>query len=114
MEYLGAFFEMGKTILAPLLSLKENENILDKKIEELSCREIDVRAYLEKANLQSGKRPKREVGLWLKNVQNIKDEVLYIKQKLGWLRWHHFRLQLNLAKLIKEKIEDVVQLKKNG
>eukprot|EP00268_Persea_americana_P050178 TRINITY_DN5441_c0_g1_i10.p1 TRINITY_DN5441_c0_g1~~TRINITY_DN5441_c0_g1_i10.p1 ORF type:complete len:999 (+),score=154.40 TRINITY_DN5441_c0_g1_i10:662-3658(+) len=114
MEYLGTFFEMGKTILAPLLSLKENEDILDKKIGELSCREIDVRADLEKANLQSGKRPKREVELWLKNVQNIKDEVLYIKQKLGELRWHHFRLQLNLAKLIKEKIEDVVQLKENG
>ncbi|RWR90784.1 putative disease resistance protein isoform X1 [Cinnamomum micranthum f. kanehirae] len=114
MEYLGTLFEMGKAICAPLQSLKENEDILDKRIEELSCRESDVRADLEREKLQYGKMPKREVELWLKNVQNIKDKVHDIKQKLGEVSWTHIQLRMNLAKEVEEKIKEAVELKKNG
>ncbi|RWR90807.1 putative disease resistance protein isoform X1 [Cinnamomum micranthum f. kanehirae] len=114
MEHLGTVFEMGKAICAPLLSLKENEDILDKRIEELSCRERDVRADLEREKLQYGKTPKREVELWLKNVQNTKDKVHDIKQKLGEVSWTHIRLRRHLAKEVEEKIKKAVELKENG
>ncbi|KAJ8618084.1 hypothetical protein MRB53_014270 [Persea americana] len=117
MEHLGTVFEMGKAICAPLQSLKENEDILDKKIEELSCRESDVRADLEREKLQYGKMPKREVELWLKNVQNIKDKVHDIKQKLREVReasWTHIQLRMNLAKEVEVKIKEAVELKENG
>ncbi|RWR90798.1 putative disease resistance protein isoform X1 [Cinnamomum micranthum f. kanehirae] len=105
---------MGKAIYAPLQSLKENGDILDKKIEELSCREIDVQTDLETAKLQYGKKPKREVELWLKNVQNIKDKVHDIKQKLGEASWTHIQFRMNLAKEVEEKIKEAVELKENG
>ncbi|RWR90802.1 LOW QUALITY PROTEIN: putative disease resistance protein isoform X1 [Cinnamomum micranthum f. kanehirae] len=105
---------MGKAIYAPLQSLKENGDILDKKIEELSCREIDVQTDLETTKLQYGKKPKREVELWLKNVQNIKDKVHDIKQKLGEVSWTHIQLRMHLAKEVEEKIKEAVELKENG
>ncbi|RWR97871.1 disease resistance-like protein [Cinnamomum micranthum f. kanehirae] len=111
---LGTVFEMGKAICAPLLSLKENDDILDKKIEELSCRERDVRKKLEIEKQQYGKMPKSEVELWLKNVQNIKDKVHDIKQKLGEVSWTHIWLRMNLAKEVEEKIKEAVELKENG
>ncbi|XXG59674.1 hypothetical protein AAC387_Pa04g1715 [Persea americana] len=114
MEHLGTLFEMGKAICAPLQSLKENEAILDKKIEELSCRESDVRAELERAKLKYGKIPKKEVELWLRNVQNIKDKVHDIKQKLGEVSWTHIQLRMNLAKEVEEMIKEAVELKENG
>ncbi|RWR90808.1 disease resistance-like protein isoform X3 [Cinnamomum micranthum f. kanehirae] len=114
MEHLGTVFEMGKAICAPLQSLKENEDILDKRIEELSCRESDVRADLEREKLQYGKMPKREVELWLKNVQNTKDKVHDIKQKLGEVSWTHIQLRMHLAKEVEEKIKEAVELKENG
>ncbi|XXG59679.1 hypothetical protein AAC387_Pa04g1719 [Persea americana] len=114
MEHLGTLFDMGKAIFAPLHSLKENEDILDKKIEELSCRRSDVQAYLEIAKLQYGKTPKSEVELWLKNVQNIKDKVHDIKQKLREVSWTHIRLRMNLAKEVEEMIKEAVELKENG
>ncbi|RWR90800.1 putative disease resistance protein isoform X1 [Cinnamomum micranthum f. kanehirae] len=114
MEHLGTVFEMGKAICAPLQSLKENEDILDKRIEELSCRESDVREDLEREKLQYGKMPKREVELWLKNVQNTKDKVHDIKQKLGEVSWTHIQLRMHLAKEVEEKIKEAVELKENG
>ncbi|RWR90779.1 putative disease resistance protein isoform X1 [Cinnamomum micranthum f. kanehirae] len=105
---------MGKKICEPLQSLKENEGILDKKIEELSCRENDIKEDLETGKLQSGKMPKREVELWLKNVQNIKDDVRDIKKKLEEVRWTHFHLRINLAKQVEEKIKEAVELRENG
>ncbi|RWR90790.1 LOW QUALITY PROTEIN: putative disease resistance protein isoform X1 [Cinnamomum micranthum f. kanehirae] len=114
MEHLGTVFEMGKAICAPLQSLKENEDILDKRIEELSCRESDIRADLEREKLQYGKMPKREVELWLKNVQNTKDKVHDIKQKLGEVSWTHIQLRMHLAKEVEEKIKEAVGLKENG
>ncbi|RWR90814.1 putative disease resistance protein isoform X1 [Cinnamomum micranthum f. kanehirae] len=114
MEHLGTVFEMGKAICAPLQSLKENEDILDKRIEELSCRESDVRAKFRKRKLQYGKMPKREVELWLKNVQNTKDKVHDIKQKLGEVSWTHIQLRMHLAKEVEEKIKEAVELKENG
>ncbi|RWR90795.1 putative disease resistance protein isoform X1 [Cinnamomum micranthum f. kanehirae] len=114
MEHLGTVFEMGRAIFAPLQSLKENEDILDKRIEELSCRESDVRADLEREKLQYGKMPKREVELWLKNVQIIKDKVDDIKKKLGEVSWTHIQLRMNLAKEVEEKIKEAVELKENG
>ncbi|RWR97957.1 putative disease resistance protein isoform X1 [Cinnamomum micranthum f. kanehirae] len=114
MEHLGTVFEMGKAICAPLQSLKDNEDILDKRIEELSCRESDVREDLEREKLQYGKMPKREVELWLKNVQNTKDKVHDIKQKLGEVSWTHIQLRMHLAKEVEEKIKEAVELKENG
>ncbi|XXG59688.1 hypothetical protein AAC387_Pa04g1727 [Persea americana] len=114
MDYLGTLFGMGKKICEPLQSLKENEGILDKKIEELSCRENDIKADLETGKLQSGKMPKREAELWLKNVQNIKDDVRDIKKKLEEVRWTHFHLRINLAKQVEEKIKEAVELRENG
>ncbi|RWR97986.1 disease resistance-like protein [Cinnamomum micranthum f. kanehirae] len=114
MELLGTVVEMGKAICAPLQSLKENEDILDKRIEELSCRESDVREDLEREKLQYGKMPKREVELWLKNVQNTKDKVHDIKQKLREVSWTHIQLRMHLAKEVEEKIKEAVELKENG
>ncbi|RWR90805.1 putative disease resistance protein isoform X1 [Cinnamomum micranthum f. kanehirae] len=114
MEHLGTLFEMGKAICAPLQSLKENEDILDKKIEELSYRESDVQTELERGKLQYGKMPKREVELWLKNVQNIKDKVHDIKQKLQEVSWTHIQFRMNLAKEVEVKLKEAVELKENG
>ncbi|RWR90773.1 putative disease resistance protein isoform X1 [Cinnamomum micranthum f. kanehirae] len=114
MDYFGTLFEMGKKICQPLQSLKANEGILDKKMEELSSRESDVKADLETGKMQSGKMPKSEVELWLKNVQNITDDVRDIKKRLEEVRWTHFHLRINLAKQVEEKIKEAVELRENG
>lgn len=58
-EWLEKLVEMGRTIFGPLQSLKVNEEILDRKIEELSYRESDVQEELESAKPQSKKRPNK-------------------------------------------------------
>nr|KYP58826.1 putative disease resistance protein At4g27220 family [Cajanus cajan] len=70
------------------------------KLEELCSLEYDINKELKFAELQQGKKRKREVENWLRNVQRKKIEVYGIVQELrdgGVLR--HLKLTVQVKKL---------------
>ncbi|KAK9286103.1 hypothetical protein L1049_014483 [Liquidambar formosana] len=68
--------------------LDENIETLKRKMEELRSREEDIDAELTKAQHLGGKKRKKEVETWLKNVQHKKREVhQHIEQKVGQRRY---------------------------
>ncbi|XP_020223490.1 probable disease resistance protein At4g27220 [Cajanus cajan] len=79
-----------------------NDNVrgLEMKLEELCSLEYDINKELKFAELQQGKKRKREVENWLRNVQRKKIEVYGIVQELrdgGVLR--HLKLTVQVKKL---------------
>lgn len=50
----------------------------------------------------------------VENGQKIKDEARDMKPNLGEMGMIQFHLCINLAKLVKEKVKEVVELKQNG
>ncbi|XP_058073196.1 disease resistance protein At4g27190-like [Magnolia sinica] len=102
--------EIGKVPWAQVtysLSLKENVENLKRKMEELKSLKNDVKTELRRGEIQVGKKRKREVNLWLKNVNRITKEVHSIEEELQERRWF---LRSNLGMLVAKAIEEVIKL----
>ncbi|KAK7401863.1 hypothetical protein VNO78_13690 [Psophocarpus tetragonolobus] len=87
-------------LLCGLNSINDNVQVLETKLEELCSREYDINKELEIAELQQGKKRKREVENWLRNVQRKKIEVYGIVQELrdgGVFR--HLKLTIQVKKI---------------
>ncbi|XAR56586.1 hypothetical protein NMG60_11037132 [Bertholletia excelsa] len=89
--------------------LDEYMQTLGKKLEELSCRETDINSELEKAEILTGRKRKREVENWLRNVEKKRHEIQSIEQELGD-RGLFSRIKLgNRAKKMIGEMEHLVQ-----
>ncbi|KAK9269197.1 hypothetical protein L1049_000966 [Liquidambar formosana] len=91
-------------------SLGENMNKLKKKFEELICRKEDVKSKMQ-VELQAGKQPKKEVELWLANVEEINEERERIENEVKEVRF--FR-RASLGVHVAEKIQEVEVLLQKG
>ncbi|OMO63709.1 hypothetical protein COLO4_32230 [Corchorus olitorius] len=63
-------------------SLDQNMNDLKRKLEELNALMEDTEEYIELRKLHPRKKIKKEVQLWLENVQKINDEIHNLEQRV--------------------------------
>lgn len=90
-------------------SFNDNVQVLEMKLEELCSLEYDINKELEIAELQQGKKRKREVENWQRNVQRKKIEVYGIVQELRDCGvFKHLKLTAQVKKLIGQ-VTDLVE-----
>ncbi|KAH7843916.1 hypothetical protein Vadar_022338 [Vaccinium darrowii] len=95
--------------LSSIFKLDENMQTLASKLEVLSCQETDINSELKNAELLKGKKRKREVENWLKNIEQKRSEVQTIEQELGERRiFSRVKYGKRVKKMI-EEVEDLVQ-----
>ncbi|KAG5551212.1 hypothetical protein RHGRI_009590 [Rhododendron griersonianum] len=98
--------------LSSIFKLDENMQTLRRKLEELSCQETDINSELKNAELLiKGKKRKREVENWLKNLEQKRNEVQTIEQGLGERRFYS---HVKYGKRVKKMIEEVDNLVQQG
>uniref|UniRef100_A0A2N9F0Q6 Uncharacterized protein n=1 Tax=Fagus sylvatica TaxID=28930 RepID=A0A2N9F0Q6_FAGSY len=117
MELSGAILEIVKIIWAPIgkcvkyhRSLEEKMMILHKKLEVVNSRKEDIESRMD-VELRSGKQVKKEVKLWLENVQKMNGEVETIDQEVEEGK---FVSRARLGKLVIKKILEVDELHQKG
>ena len=117
MELSGAILEIVKIIWAPIVkcvkyhrSLEEKMMILHKKLEVVNSRKEDIESRMD-VELRSGKQVKKEVKLWLENVQQMNGEVETIDQDVEEGK---FVSRARLGKLVIKKILEVDELHQKG
>ena len=88
----------------------KNCRILEEKMERLKCREQDVNVELQNAQFHR-KKEKKEVENWLKEVQNLKDDVERMEQEVGKGRCFS---RLGFLRQSEENIEKVDELLELG
>ncbi|KAL2331495.1 hypothetical protein Fmac_019076 [Flemingia macrophylla] len=106
---LSETYSLMLDLLCGFNSFNDNVQGLEMKLEELCSLEYDINKELEFAELQQGKKRKREVENWLRNVQRKKIEVHGIVRALrdaGVLR--HIKLTIQVKKLT-EQVTDLVE-----
>ncbi|XP_030931575.1 probable disease resistance protein At4g27220 isoform X2 [Quercus lobata] len=118
-EKLNQVLELGKKIWDESgklynyhSSAGEHVNKLKRKWEELECQKTDVEEKM-KSELFPGKRPKREVQLWLQEVETINGEIQTIEEEGGRGIWKYFP-RMHMGKLACQKIQDVEELYQRG
>ncbi|XP_058106505.1 uncharacterized protein LOC131249757 [Magnolia sinica] len=94
--------------------LEESLDVLKTEMQELSSQKTDVKNELNTAKVMHEKKPKREVSLWLKNVQRTTSEVTKIEEVYFEVRGDFPLPRVALGKRVVEKIEEVVKLKEKG
>lgn len=72
--------------------LDEKGKTLKRKLETLCCLEDDINTEIESAELQQGKKRKRAVENWLRDVQRKKNDVVNIERQIGEIRFFSFPL----------------------
>ncbi|XP_062077965.1 probable disease resistance protein At1g52660 [Humulus lupulus] len=121
LEKVPAKVELVKQLWAYILFypewknyLKEADdkvNFLERKQEKLNCLEEDTKEKLKDAELKSGKKRKREVDTWLRNVVMKRKEVEDIKQQHAKRKYF---LQPWLGNRIDRNLEEMQQLCEQG
>ncbi|XP_058189535.1 disease resistance protein At4g27190-like [Rhododendron vialii] len=96
-----------------LRDLDENMQNLKRKVEYLSGQENDINSQISNAERRPGKRPKKEVEVWLKNVQQFKDSAQRLEQEVVE-ETTNVSLRMQLGKDIAKKILEVQELQKKG
>ncbi|KAG5549751.1 hypothetical protein RHGRI_014901 [Rhododendron griersonianum] len=92
--------------------LGTNMRNLKRKVEYLSGQENDTKAEISSAGSQPSKRPKKEVEVWLRDVQLLKDDVQRLEQEVvGEMSLSSRAL---LGKRIVEKSQEVTELQEKG
>uniref|UniRef100_A0A5B7AXA3 Putative Disease resistance protein RPS2 n=1 Tax=Davidia involucrata TaxID=16924 RepID=A0A5B7AXA3_DAVIN len=91
--------------------LDEKVQTLNGKMEVLCSREVDVNEQLVAAEFQPGKKRKREVENWLRNVQSKKHEVQRIDQEVRKMK---IFLRAWLGSRVEKKIQEVEELFQQG
>ncbi|KAK4575525.1 hypothetical protein RGQ29_026469 [Quercus rubra] len=119
MEKLAQFLELGKNIWDEIgklynyhSSAGDHVNNLKRKWKELECQKTDVEEKM-KSELFPGKRPKREVELWLQEVETINGEIQTIEEEGGRRIWKYFP-RMHMGKLACQKIQEVKELYQRG
>ncbi|KAE9456453.1 hypothetical protein C3L33_11664, partial [Rhododendron williamsianum] len=98
--------------LGSIFKLDENMQTLRRKLEELSSQETDINSESKNAELLiKGKKRKREVENWLKNVEQKRSEVQTIEQRLGERRFYS---HVKYGKRVKNMIGEVDVLVQQG
>ncbi|KAL2530126.1 putative disease resistance protein [Forsythia ovata] len=93
------------TLLCP--DLEENTQTLQRKIELLKSRKVDVQADLQNA----GKKRKREVEDWLINVENNITEFETLEQEIQCSRFYS---RQKLAERVERMTKEVMELDKQS
>ncbi|KAG5526210.1 hypothetical protein RHGRI_032475 [Rhododendron griersonianum] len=94
-----------------LRDLEENMQNLKRKVEYLSGQENDINSQI--SNPEQGTRPKKEVEVWLTNVQQFKDDVKRLEQDVVG-ETTNVSSRMRLGKDIAKKILEVQELQKKG
>jgi disease resistance protein RPS2 len=112
LEMLGPIVEFGKMIWAPISKYYnyhkdagELMKNLKRKREELECGRSDIELKMG-AELFPGKRPKKEVQLWLQNAETIDGEIETIEQEADRVKYSNVRI----GKIACMKIQEVEEL----
>nr|XP_023897401.1 disease resistance protein SUMM2-like [Quercus suber] len=118
-EKLNQVLELGKKIWDEIgklynyhSSAGDHVNNLKRKWKELECQKTDVEEKM-KSELFPGKRPKREVQLWLQEVETINGEIQTIEEEGGRGIWKYFP-RMHMGKLACLKIQEVKELYQRG
>ncbi|KAL2472895.1 putative disease resistance protein [Forsythia ovata] len=93
------------TLLCP--DLEENTQTLQRKIELLRSRKVDVQADLQNAACLSGKKRKREVEDWLNNVENNITKFETLEQEIQCSRFYS---RQKLAERVERMTKEVMEL----
>ncbi|XP_030954163.1 probable disease resistance protein At5g63020 isoform X2 [Quercus lobata] len=117
MELSGVILEIAKIIWAPIgkcvkyhRSLEEKMILLHNKLEVVNSRKEDIESRMN-VELCLEKQLKKEVQLWLENVQKMNGEVETIDQEVGEGK---FLSRAHLGKLVIKKIQEVEELHQKG
>ncbi|XP_058219158.1 putative disease resistance protein At4g10780 isoform X2 [Rhododendron vialii] len=94
------------------IELDKSMQNLKRKVQYLSSQENDINAEISRAKRQPWKRPKKEVEVWLRDVQQLKDDVQRLEQEAVGER-NVFSHAL-LGKHVVEKIQEVSELQEKG
>ncbi|KAL4618419.1 hypothetical protein ACB092_06G009000 [Castanea dentata] len=118
-EKLNRVLELGKKIWDEIgklynyhSSAGDHVNNLKRKWKELECQKTDVEEKM-KSELFPGKRPKREVQLWLQEVETFNGEIQTIEEQGGRGIWKYFP-RMHMGKLACQKIQEVEELYQRG
>ncbi|KAK7817409.1 putative disease resistance protein [Quercus suber] len=118
-EKLNQVLELGKKIWDEIgklynyhSSAGDHVNNLKRKWKELECQKTDIEEKM-KSELFPGKRPKREVELWLQEVETINGEIQTIEEEGGGGIWKYFP-RMHMGKLACQKIQEVKELYQRG
>ncbi|XXG82980.1 hypothetical protein AAC387_Pa10g0848 [Persea americana] len=125
MEIIGAVIGLLSCLCAEidkkynnLKHSRKNMETLRRKMEEVSGKEDDVKTQLQRVDKQQGMKPRREVQIWLDQIENLKNEVgsIVLKEKLGCLNGVLccYYSELKLAKRVEEHIKTVIELQEKG
>ncbi|KAA8526861.1 hypothetical protein F0562_008910 [Nyssa sinensis] len=95
--------------------LEEKVRTLERKMKVLYSRETDVNEQLENGEFQSGKKRKREVENWLRNVQSKKNEVQRIDQEVQEMKMYlRTLLRVWMGSRVEKNIKEVEELLQEG
>ncbi|KAI8532568.1 hypothetical protein RHMOL_Rhmol11G0223400 [Rhododendron molle] len=86
---------------------------LKRKVEYLSGQENDINSQISNAERRPGKKPKKEVEVWITNVQRFKDDVQSLEQEVVG-ETTNVSSCIQLGKDIAKKILEVQELQKKG
>ncbi|XP_058189669.1 disease resistance protein At4g27190-like isoform X2 [Rhododendron vialii] len=86
---------------------------LKRKVEYLSGQENDINSQMSNAERRPGRRPKKEVEVWLTNVQRLKDDVQRLEQEVVG-ETMNVSSRMRLGKDIAKKILEVQEIQKKG
>ncbi|KAH7832953.1 hypothetical protein Vadar_001725 [Vaccinium darrowii] len=122
MEFLGKVFETVKNIAEIVENVKdwygyhsrleESMQNLKRKMEDLSAQENDVNKKISSEEHRVRKKRKAEVVVWLRDEQDMKNDVQRLEQEVVGERNLISRVQL--GKRIIEKIQEVEKLQEKG
>ena len=92
-------------------SLNENIEKLKSEMESLNCKMEVVEEEIQREEVVRGKKRKREVELWLRNVKKTQNKVHSIEEGLQGQSWIS---RYSFAPHVEKKITKVINLKKEG
>ncbi|XP_058189677.1 disease resistance protein RUN1-like isoform X2 [Rhododendron vialii] len=95
-----------------LRDLDENMQNLKRKVEYLSGQKNDINSQISNKKCWLGIRPKKEVEVWLIDVQRFKEDVQSLEQEV--VGETNVSSRMRLGKVIAKKILEVQELHKKG
>ncbi|KAG5526216.1 hypothetical protein RHGRI_032480 [Rhododendron griersonianum] len=94
-----------------LEDLDKNMQNLNRKVEYLSGQENDITYEIRSVERQPWKKPKKEVEVWLADVQRFKDNVQRLEQEVvGESNVWNVISRVRLGKRIMEKVQEAADL----
>ncbi|EXB37727.1 putative disease resistance protein [Morus notabilis] len=107
MEYLKLFPQWQKNVKEQ----DEKVKTLKRKRDALIDLAGDVNEEVKAAEIQPGKKPRREVETWLKNVETKKDDIRKLEEKVGEKKYLLFSW---LESSVERNLQEVKELYEQG